>query len=413
MLTLQAIKPFLKGRIPGQLIVQFSNQCNADCPQCGMRRSASIKRNTLSNTQVRRFIDSAAQNGIQALSLTGGEPLLHLDNLLELINHARQAGIPHIRTGTNGFIFQGSDKADFEKRIHRIAEGLSKSGLYSFWISLDSANPSDHEAMRGLKGVIRGIEKGLPIFHAHNIYPSANLGINRNTGGKNPLFYQDNLDDQVFFELFKEAFRKFYQFILDIGFTTVSACYPMSQEGEKDEQNISTYGAISADKVIHFSPREKGLIFQALYETIPQFRSQLRIFTPLCSLYNLIRQYRDRKESLYSCHGGQDFFFIECGQGKIHPCGYLDKTFSKLPDLNKRIQNRCDCNHCEWECFRDPSDLMGPFAELFASPIRLFSKIIQDSHYFSLLRKDLQYYRACNYFNGSSAPDFTKLQKFS
>ena len=289
MIPFQAMKPFFKGRIPGQLIIQFSNQCNAACPQCGMRRSAAIDRNTLHTDQTKRLIDSAAENGFQALSLTGGEPLLHLDMLLELINYARQAGISHVRTGTNGYIFQGSDKPDFEKRIHRIAEGFSKSGLSSFWISLDSANPEDHETMRGLQGLIKGIEKGLPIFHAHNIYPSANLGINRNTGGKNPLLYQKNLESEVFFELFKEAFRKFYTFTLDLGFTTASACYPMSHEEEgtetehaqgKSSQDISTYGATSTDRVIHFSPREKGLIFQALYETIPEFRSRLRILHP-------------------------------------------------------------------------------------------------------------------------------------
>jgi hypothetical protein len=32
--------------------------------------------------------------------------------------------------------------------------------------------------MGGLNGVIKGIEKALPIFHKHGIYPAANLGIN-------------------------------------------------------------------------------------------------------------------------------------------------------------------------------------------------------------------------------------------
>ncbi|MBL4903913.1 MAG: radical SAM protein, partial [Desulfocapsa sp.] len=260
------------------------------------------------------------------------------------------------------------------------------------------------------------------IFHAHNIYPSANLGINRNTGGSNPLLYQEDLESEVFFELFKEAFRKFYKFTLDLGFTTTSACYPMSHEEEGTEEehaqgesshDISTYGATSTDRVIHFSPREKGLIFQALYETIPEFRSRLRIFTPLCSLYNLVRQYRDGMESLYSCHGGINFFFVECGQGKIHPCGYLSESLSELPNLQKRPHTKSDCNQCEWECFRDPSDLMGPFAEFFTSPFKLFGKLINNPKYYNILRKDLHYYSACNYFDGKLPPDYTKLQKFS
>lgn len=422
MITLQGIHPFLKGRIPGQLIIQFSNRCNADCPQCGMRRSARIDRNTLSRKRVLQLIDDAAGKGYQALSLTGGEPLMYLDDLLDYIGHANQAGIPHIRTGTNGFIFQGSDKPGFEQRIHRIAEGLERSGVSSFWVSLDSASPQAHEDMRGLPGVIEGIKKGLPIFHAHNIYPSANIGINRNTGGKNDLLYQDTLEPDIFFQLFKEAFAKFYEFAVELGFTTASACYPMSQDEDQSSVNpqqetgggsVSTYGAISSDKVIRFSPLEKGLIFQALLETIPKYRSQLRIFTPLCSLYNLVRQYRDGKESLYSCHGGKDFFFVECNQGKIHPCGYLDEVFQELPDLQRRSNKKCDCNKCEWECFRDPSDLMGPFAELRSSPLGLLGKFFNNREYYKLLSRDLRYYKACNYFDGKLPPNYENLRKFS
>ncbi len=422
MITLKGIRPFLKGRVPGQLIIQFSNRCNADCPQCGMRRSTRMERNTLPEKKVLQLIDDAAENGYQALSFTGGEPLMYLDDLLNYIGYAHRAGIPHIRTGTNGFIFQGSDKPGFEKRIHRIAEGLGKSGVSSFWISLDSANQKDHEEMRGLPGVIEGIKKGLPIFHSHNIYPSANLGINRNTGGKNPVLYQESLEPEIFFEIFKESFEKFYQFAVTLGFTTASACYPMSHDEEHtssnaglegDGGNVSTYGAISADRVIHFSPVEKGLIFQALLETIPKYRAQLRIFTPLCSLYNLVRQYKEGKNSLYSCHGGKDFYFVECHEGKIHPCGYLDEVFHELPDLHQKSNRKCDCNKCEWECFRDPSDLMGPFAELRTAPMDLFGKIFSNSQYFKLLLNDLRYYKACNYFNGKSAPDYNKLQNFS
>lgn len=31
-----------KDRVPGQLFIQITNQCNARCPQCGMRKTAGI-----------------------------------------------------------------------------------------------------------------------------------------------------------------------------------------------------------------------------------------------------------------------------------------------------------------------------------------------------------------------------------
>lgn len=41
------LTPFLKGRLPGQLVIQYVSHCNADCPQCGMRRSNSLERSRL------------------------------------------------------------------------------------------------------------------------------------------------------------------------------------------------------------------------------------------------------------------------------------------------------------------------------------------------------------------------------
>ena len=179
---LQQLTPLLRNRLPGQIIIQYTDMCNARCPQCGMRATESFKRSTLDLDTAKKIIDRAASNGVTALSLTGGEPLLFLDQVAELIRYARNAGITYTRTGTNGFLFMNHDRPDYEKRVSKIAETLARSGLYTFWISIDSCIPAIHEQMRGLPGVIAGIEKALPILHEHGIYPSANLGINRNIG---------------------------------------------------------------------------------------------------------------------------------------------------------------------------------------------------------------------------------------
>jgi hypothetical protein len=36
-----------RGRVPGQVVIQYTDVCNASCPQCGMRRDAPFKRSTL------------------------------------------------------------------------------------------------------------------------------------------------------------------------------------------------------------------------------------------------------------------------------------------------------------------------------------------------------------------------------
>ncbi|MBE0582188.1 MAG: radical SAM protein, partial [Desulfofustis sp.] len=196
--------PFLRGRLPGQLVLHYTNHCNGDCPQCGMRRSQAIERFKLGQDQVKRLIDTAAECGVQALSFTGGEPLLFLDDLVELIDYAGNAGIPFIRTGTNGFLFRDAQSPDFSRRIGRIAGKLAATKLYTFWISLDSADTDKHESIQGLKGVVKGIEKALPIFHEHGIYPAVNLGINRSTGGKtSERIFLANTSEEMFLAAYK------------------------------------------------------------------------------------------------------------------------------------------------------------------------------------------------------------------
>lgn len=423
----QEIAPFFRGRLPGQLVIQYANHCNGDCPQCGMRRSNSIERSRLDKDKVKRLIDDAGERGFQALSFTGGEPLLFLDDIIELIDHAARAGIRYVRTGTNGFLFTGSERPDFEARINALAARIAATKLYTFWISIDSADPEEHERMRGLPGVIRGIEKALPIFHAHGVYPSVNLGINRNTGGRDARLYDPGLDPEEFSSLFRAAFRRFYGFVHGLGFTIVNACYPMSDEGDGQPEKTNgggaaaeglakVYGASSDDLVIRFTPQEKGRIFQALFETIPLFRDRLRIFSPRCSLVSLIKRYRKNELPLYPCRGGHEFFFVESEQGRIHPCGYLPQVFAELPDLRRRPSSsakRPDCHLCEWECFRDPSEMMGPLAELCTRPLSLVARLFHDPGFFRILVEDLRYYRACDFFNCRLPPNLAAMRRFA
>jgi MoaA/NifB/PqqE/SkfB family radical SAM enzyme len=419
----QELIPFFKGRLPGQLVIQYASHCNADCPQCGMRRSNNFERTRLDKDTVKRLIDDAAQKGVQALSFTGGEPLLFLEDIVELINHATSAGIKYVRTGTNGFLFMGSERPDFEARMAALAARLAETSLYTFWISIDSADPREHEQMRGLPGVICGIEKALPIFHARGIFPSVNLGINRNTGGKNPRLLTQGLEQEEFSALFREAFNRFYTFVHGLGFTIVNACYPMSdnpdQKRETSEEGnglAKVYGASSSDRVISFTAEEKGWLFQALFDTIPLFRGKMRIFSPRSSLYSLVRKFRENTVPLYPCRGGHDFFFVESSKAHIHPCGYLPNVFPELPDLrNRRTHDvkSADCHLCEWECFRDPSEMLGPFAELCSHPLRLAGKLIRDPAFFRILLEDIRYYRSCGFFNCRQPPNLAAMSRFA
>ncbi len=410
----------LRGRIPGQLVIQLTDHCNARCPQCGMRSSEGFPRSRLSTQAVRKLIDAAAEKGVQALSFTGGEVMLRQKELTELICYAGEAGIPFLRTGTNGFFLTGSQEAGFESRIERIAENLAATPLRNFWISLDSAVPSIHEAMRGFPGVVAGIEKALPIFHRHGLYPSVNLGINRNiteeTGALPPRGIEANPQEyaEYFYELYQNGFRAFYRFVIDLGFTIVNSCYPMSIEEEDPHQLNAVYAASSADRVVSYTHFEKTLLFRALSDTLPEFRSRIRIFSPRTSLYALSRQYEEQTSFPAACRGGIDFFFINARDGMTYPCGYRgNENLGDFSTLNLRaITDKESCRQCDWECFRDPSELFSPLLQARSAPIALLRKLFRDPEYRRLWLKDLNYYRACNFFDGRTPLNSRRLQKF-
>ncbi|KPJ77869.1 MAG: hypothetical protein AMJ54_06165 [Deltaproteobacteria bacterium SG8_13] len=413
--------PILRNRIPGQLVVQVTDRCNARCPQCGMRVTERYRRSSLSMEKTRAIIDSAAARGIRAISFTGGEPLLLFSDLVEMIEYAAGAGIDYIRTGTNGYLFCDSDAAGFDTRVHRIAERLSRTSLRNFWISIDSAVPAVHENMRGFPGVIKGISKAVPIFHEHGIYPSANLGINRLVGGPGiPVATDSQLAAEPTWQrsllTYKNAFRRFYRFVSNLGFSIVNACYPMSIAADRSEGGLEVvYGANSQEQIVRFSRLEKGLLFKALQETIIEYRERIRIFSPLSSLYALHRQHSSGDgQPLYPCRGGIDFFFIDARDANTYPCGYRgSENLGKYWQL-KKVSGAvaATCTRCDWECFRDPSELFGPLLAAFSQPGQLLRDCIRDWNRYRLWLSDIRYYKACDYFDGRRPLDSRRLSKF-
>lgn len=402
-----------KGYAIPQLVIQYTTYCNASCPQCGMRRGNKLTRITLDKEYVKRIIDYAVSEwGVQFLSFTGGEPFLFIDDIIDLINHASALGVKYIRTGTNGFAFRynPSDNNEFEKRIHSIAEKISKTNLYTLWISIDSANPNTHEKMRGFQFLIKGIEKSIPIFEKYRIYPAINLGLNRNINGEYSLDEVLSFDKTKFYEKYRKGISDFYQMAINMGFTIANTCYPMSVEN-----GTSAYHATSKDDVVSFSNEEKSLLFKALYDSAAEFRSKIRIFTPRSSLQSLIDFYGEKRQTDYPCRGGIDYFYVDAKNGHVYPCGYrAEDDLGEIwdIDINQMRKQKPYCISCDWECFRDPTEVIQPIINLFNKPLTSLAELITEKKK-RLWIKDLLYFYACDFFNSRSKPNYTKMKIFA
>lgn len=398
----------LRNHVPGQLVIQLTDRCNALCPQCGMRRTASYSRSRLSLDTVKRIIDACAERGVEAVSFTGGEPFIYFEDLIELLRHASMCGIKYTRTGTNGFLFMESGDRNFDDRIHRIAERLSSTNLYTLWISLDSIDTGVHERMRGLSGVVSGIRKALPIFRQHGLFPSANLGINWNLSGN---FNKSRCAGISEFDYFRDGFRRFYNYAINLGFTIANACYPMSA----DTANLDpVYQAVSGDDVVTFTGEQKREVFRALFDTIPEFRSRIRIFSPRSSLLQLIRVYSGDAKTVTPCRGGIDYFYINAATGTVFPCGYRgSEDLGDFQEVNPvAVGPENACFRCDWECFRDPSVMFEPVLDILNNPLRLMRQVLSDASYYRIWLNDIRYYRSCDWFNGRQPPDGRRLARF-
>jgi MoaA/NifB/PqqE/SkfB family radical SAM enzyme len=149
-----------------------------------MRQSARFERSTMATDTALNAIARAAAAGVNAVTFTGGEPLLDVTQISRYVRYARQRGIPITRTGTNGYLFAGSDTRRAAAQTGRVADVLASAGLQTLSIGLDSADAATHDATRGLPGVVAGIERALPVFHEAGLYPTAHLSMTRTPGGR-------------------------------------------------------------------------------------------------------------------------------------------------------------------------------------------------------------------------------------
>lgn len=197
-----------------------------------------------------------------------------------------------------------------------------------------------------------------------------------------------------------------------MGFISTAASYPMSN-GNIHEDINPVHLVVSKENVVRFSPDEKACVFKALFDVIPEFRHKLRIFNPRSSLYSLICKYSSGEESCYPCRGGLELLFVDA-KGDTYPCGFRGlENLGKFCELASSNNNlRPSCVKCDWECFRDTSELFDPALDVFTKPLKFLSRAFKDNQNMRLWMKDILYYKACNFFHGRIPPDYKKLSKF-
>ena len=146
--VMQYDEKFRRGESIAILQFQYDYSCNFHCRHCCITKMEKKKR-SFTPADVRELSNQADKMGLAHWVITGGEPLVFpdFDQIVEAIDPQKF----YISSDTNGWLLD-------DKR----AKHLKAIGVDKIQLCLDSLNPEDHDAFRGVKGAharaIRAIE---------------------------------------------------------------------------------------------------------------------------------------------------------------------------------------------------------------------------------------------------------------
>ena len=144
----------------------LTQRCNQQCAHCYLSAlpGASVAGELTTEECFRVMDEIAGVNPNVLLILTGGEPLLRTD-IFDLGGYAAEKGFTVV-LGTNGFLLR--PKHAKAMRQHRIG-GAS--------ISLDSTDPTRHDAFRQLPGAWRGAIQAAQMLRAEGLPFSLHMSV--------------------------------------------------------------------------------------------------------------------------------------------------------------------------------------------------------------------------------------------
>jgi radical SAM protein with 4Fe4S-binding SPASM domain len=137
-----------------------TSECNQRCQYCWLGAGTSME-SELNTDQWLTVFNTIIDLGLEAVKVTGGEPLLHWQKIKPVLEFFIDHGIK-ITMETNGTLLIGEYSQD-------ILSLLSNECVTSLSVSLDSSSPQKHDTYRGMKGAFEKTVKALHLLKDNNI----------------------------------------------------------------------------------------------------------------------------------------------------------------------------------------------------------------------------------------------------
>ncbi len=158
---LRALERKLKEKLFGYVFpatgnISVTDRCQCNCAHCSAGRFNDPRRRELTTEELKSVVDQTLALGSNLIIFVGGEPLMRPD-IYELISHVdRDKAVTSIFT--NGLALD-------EATVRRLAD----AGLDNLYVSIDSPEAAEHDALRGVDGLFERAVEGALLAKKHGI----------------------------------------------------------------------------------------------------------------------------------------------------------------------------------------------------------------------------------------------------
>lgn len=141
---------------PATSTISVTPRCPCRCVHCSADRFVTENRSELTTEELKGVVDQALDLGVCTMIFTGGEPMVRKD-LPELIAYTDKDRAT-VMIFTSGVLL-----------TERNAKRLAEAGLVSLNVSVDSADPEEHNRLRGVPGAFQRAMDGARRARDHGI----------------------------------------------------------------------------------------------------------------------------------------------------------------------------------------------------------------------------------------------------
>lgn len=148
------------------VIMAITKKCSLQCDHCFEWESLNKKEN-LSTAELIEIVQKLQEQGVSEIQFSGGEPLLKVDRIIEILNSADKKSTS-FWVDTSGFKFTEEN-----------AGRLKAAGLTGVFVSVDHFDPALHNRFRGFKDAFYWAETAVKNALGQGFVVSLNLCITR------------------------------------------------------------------------------------------------------------------------------------------------------------------------------------------------------------------------------------------